>query len=61
MICTVPNDRCVNIFGKSTDRKPKNKHIGNGSQFIEQDTGKIFFYDEEHKEWLEFRRNGEAE
>ena len=55
MITAVPNDRCGTYFGKSTDEKPI-ENVGNGSQFIEQDTSKIFLFDEENKKWLEFKR-----
>lgn len=47
----------VEMRGLSTDTKPTEttdgSPIGNGSTFIEIDTGKIFFYDLEHKQWLE--------
>lgn len=39
--------------GLSTDNKPT-EDIGNGSIFIEIDTKKIYFYDEENSQWLEF-------
>ncbi len=57
MITTVTNDKCYIIFGKKDDVKPT-KNIGNGSQFIEQDTGKIYFFDEENQKWLEFEKTG---
>ena len=44
------------LRGLSTDTKPTeigDKTIANGSVFIEIDTGKIFFYDLENKEWKE--------
>lgn len=44
------------LRGKSTDEKPTEfggKEIGNGSVFIEINTGKIFFYDAENKQWME--------
>ncbi len=44
------------LRGLSTDTKPTEtdgKTIGNGSTFIEIDTGKIFFYDAENEEWKE--------
>ena len=47
----------VDLRGKSTDTKPtevNGKKVDNGSQFIEMDTGKIYFYDLENKQWLEF-------
>lgn len=42
--------------GLSTDEKPVeigDKDISNGSVFIEIDTGKIYFFDLENKEWKE--------
>jgi len=53
MITTIPTDRCQTYYGTSSDEKPINKYIGNGSQFIEQDTGKIYFFDEENSKWVE--------
>ncbi len=44
------------LRGLSTDDKPttfEGKTIGNGSVFIEIDTGKIFFYDLENELWKE--------
>ena len=44
------------LRGKSTDSKPTqigNKKIGNGSQFVEIDTGKIYLYDLESENWNE--------
>lgn len=48
MYTTLTNDRCKVFYGKSSDKKPT-KLVGNGSQFIEIDTSKIYMYDEEHK------------
>ena len=45
------------IRGLSTDTKPEkigDINVGNGCQFIEMDTGKIYFYDLENKQWREF-------
>lgn len=39
-------------YGLSTDTKPTTG-IGNGSVFIEMDTGKAFFFDAENSLWLE--------
>ena len=58
---TIKNTEEKNILtgelrGLSTDTKPTSigdKEIGNGSVFIEIDTGKIFFYDIESKTWKE--------
>lgn len=54
MITTVTNDRCQTLYGTSNQIKPINKNIGNGSQFVEQDTSKVFLFDEENLRWLEF-------
>lgn len=37
----------------STDTKPT-LNIANGSQMVEMDTSKVFFFDEDGNEWLEF-------
>lgn len=39
--------------GLSTDNKPT-ENVGNGSIFIEINTKKIYFYDEENSTWREF-------
>lgn len=47
----------VELRGLSTDTKPEkigDNNIGNGSLYIEMDTGKIYFYDAENKQWREF-------
>lgn len=44
------------LRGLSTDTKPteiNGQTIGNGSIYIEMDTGTIFFYDAENEEWKE--------
>ena len=38
--------------GLSTDTKPT-EGVRNGSVFLEMDTGKTYFYDEENSEWDE--------
>lgn len=46
----------VELRGLSTDTKPtevNEREVGNGSTFIEIDTGKIFFYDAENEQWKE--------
>ena len=40
------------LYGLSTDTKPAN--VSNATMFVEIDTGKIFFFDEEAKKWLSF-------
>ena len=48
MITTV-GEKIYEFRGLSTDEKPT-KRVGNGSTFIEIDTGKIFMFDEKNKE-----------
>lgn len=47
------NQETYDLRGLSTDEKPTSKYVGNGSTFIEMDTGKVFMYDAEHKIWKE--------
>ena len=45
------------LRGLSTDTKPteiNGQKIGNGSSFVEMDTGKVYFYDIESETWKEF-------
>lgn len=60
MVTNTMNERCYEFKGLSTDEKPTTYgklEIGNGSSFIEMDTSKIFFYDEENHTWREFTAN----
>lgn len=41
----------VTLYGLSTDSKPI--HYGNGSIFIEVDTGDTYFFNATSKEWVE--------
>lgn len=55
---TMKNDQNmeVELRGLSTDTKPttiKGSPIGNGSVFIEIDTGKVFMYDLSNQTWNE--------
>lgn len=46
----------VELRGLSTDEKPtelNNENISNGTIFVEMDTGKIYMYDLENREWKE--------
>ena len=47
----------MEIYGLSTDEKPidtfKNRFIANGSVFVEMDTAKVYFYDEDTDQWIE--------
>lgn len=38
---------------KSTDAKPTSG-IANGSQIVEMDTSKVYFFDAEESAWIEF-------
>ena len=47
MITTI-NEKTYEFRGLSTDEKPVER-VGNGSVFIELDTGKVFIFDEQNK------------
>lgn len=47
----------VGFRGLSTDTKPK---AYNGSVFFEMDTGKAYYYDGEHNEWIQPGGGGSA-
>lgn len=47
---SITNDKTYEIRGLSTDKKPINDHIGNGSIFIEMDTSLIYTYSQDRKE-----------
>ena len=51
----INNVACVisTYYGLSTDSKPT-EGVGNGSAFIEMDTSKVYFFDAENSEWLEW-------
>ena len=42
------------FFGLSTDTKPTGAEVANGSCFLEMDTSKIYFYDADNAQWLEW-------
>ena len=46
-------------YGLSTDTKPT-EGVGNGSALIEMNTGKLYFYDAAHSEWLEWGTESNA-
>jgi hypothetical protein len=48
-----PDQKYVEYAGLSTDTKPTEGLI-TGSQFIEVDTGKIFFFNEVNNTWVPF-------
>ena len=39
-------------YGLSTDTKPT-AGVANGAVFVEMNTGKVYFFDEEGAQWLE--------
>ena len=41
------------FYGLSTDEKPINKDIPNGSSYIEIDTNTKYLFDEENLRWVE--------
>ena len=53
MVTAVNNSRTYALRGLSSDEKPIDPSIGNGTTFYEMDTGKMFFYDEENHRWIE--------
>lgn len=55
---TPQNTASAELVGLSTDTKPTGVSVGNGWSFIEMDTGKVFFYNAEDEEWLEFAGSG---
>ena len=44
----------VTMMGLSTDSKPTDASIGNGSAFIEMDTSKLYLYDAAGESWKEW-------
>lgn len=44
-------DKVLELRGLSTDTKPTD--VGNGSIYIEIDTGSIYMFDENGKQWKE--------
>lgn len=42
------------FYGLSTDAKPTNQGVGNGSIFVEMDTGKLYFFNDENNTWIEW-------
>lgn len=44
--------RTTEFYGLSTDEKPINEKVINGSTFLEIDTGSVFMFDEEGQTWV---------
>lgn len=61
MITWVTGDKVLEMRGLSTDVKPTNSSmkdgsiIANGSVFYEMDTSKVFVFDYDHQQWLEVK------
>ncbi len=51
---TVSNVPMPVYYGLSTDTKPTGITGGNGSAFVEMDTGKLYFYDADNDTWREW-------
>lgn len=49
---TAVGEKTYEYRGLSTDVKPTER-VGNGSIFIEIDTGKVYMFDRENTEWKE--------
>lgn len=45
--------RTSEFYGLSTDTKPTDESVVNGSTFLEMDTGKYYMYDGASSIWLE--------
>ena len=52
----INNQACVTstYYGLSTDTPKPTDGVGNGSAFIEMDTGKLYFYDLANTTWREW-------
>ena len=58
---TTINEKTYEYRGLSTDIKPMEK-AGNGSVFIEMDTGKVYIFDEENLIWIELsKKSGDSD
>lgn len=42
------------LYGLSTDTPKPTEGVGNGSAFVEMDTGKLYFYDAAGATWREW-------
>ena len=50
MITCVTNDKCHEYRGLSSDKKPIDDSVGNGSVYVEMDTKQVFLFNEDNKE-----------
>ena len=44
--------RTIEFYGLSTDDKPTDSSVTNGSSFVEMDTGNVYLFDAENAAWL---------
>lgn len=44
-------NKAWDIRGLSTDQKPTEDRMPNGSSFLEMDTGNVYFWDKENQQW----------
>ena len=51
-LMTNDGKRLITAYGKSTDDKPT-RDVITGSLFVEVDTGKVYFFDEDSGTWLD--------
>ena len=51
----------VTMMGLSTDSKPTDASIGNGSAFLEMNTSKLYFYDAASESWKEWGADASSE
>lgn len=55
---TALNEHTYQFMGLSSDTKPIDCQIGNGSKFIEMDTSDIYMYDRKNRKWLKQKPQG---
>lgn len=53
MITSMQAENCYQLAGNSNEVKPTDNWVGNGSIFVEMDTGKVYIFDKENKTWKE--------
>jgi len=57
----VDANKTENVFqyvGLSTDDKPTNTNVGNGSSFFEIDTSDVYMFDKSNVEWVKIKQTG---
>ena len=53
MVTSAQNEKCYEFRGLSSDTKPVDDIIENGSVFFEMDTKKVYMFNKDTKEWIE--------